>query len=233
MGGARGRAYAIDGEYGGSADQGDFAAGGGHDAEIELVTGVKIISVEKLKGGHETSSGAAIGGKPPSVLKELLASSILNVEVGVEAVVTMPLVTSSVSTTLGRGGGNPTDSIVGLNLHTVGPSERFVISSDSSHHSSTHASGAEGDSIIRSAILPLMMIEAVVTSYAASDPPIPVPEIGTKITSLVHASMFHDSDSTEIVRADATGPSYSAKQDLSMGSQELNTKTLYQVFVPQ
>ncbi|GKB29994.1 hypothetical protein Tco_0869395, partial [Tanacetum coccineum] len=246
---------------GGSADHGDSAVGGGHDAEIELVTGAENIAVEnviterprrqrkkrqavtdasgsshplkKLSGDHGTSSGAATCGKSPSVLKELLVSSILNVEIGVEAVATLPLVTSLVSTTPGREGGNPTDSITGLNLHTVGPSERFVISSDSSHHSSTHTSGAEVDSIIRSVILPPVMTEAVVTSHAASDPPILVLEMGTKITSLVHASMFHDSDSTEIVGADAAGPSYSAKQDLLMGSRELNTETLHQVFVPQ
>ncbi|GKD82367.1 hypothetical protein Tco_1349206, partial [Tanacetum coccineum] len=150
---------------GGIADQGDYAIGGGHDAEIELVIGAENIAVEnviterprrqrkkrqavtdasgsshplkKLSGDHGTSSGAATCGKSPSVLKELLVSSILNVEIGVEAVATLPLVTSLVSTTPGREGGNPTDSITGLNLHTVGPSERFVISSDSSHHSST------------------------------------------------------------------------------------------------
>ncbi|GJY64672.1 hypothetical protein Tco_0466132 [Tanacetum coccineum] len=103
-----------------NADQGDSAAGGGQDAETELVTGVKIIANEnviaerpkrtrkksqavtnasgsshppkKLRGDYETSSGAATSGKSPSVLKELLASSILNVEVGVAAVATLPLV---------------------------------------------------------------------------------------------------------------------------------------------
>ncbi|GJU09974.1 gypsy type transposase, partial [Tanacetum coccineum] len=97
----------------------------------------------------------------------------------------------------------------------------------------TYASGAEVDSIIRFDVLTLVMTEAVVTSHAASDPPILVPETGIKITSLVHASMFHDSDSMEIVRADVAGPSYSVKQDLLMGSQELNAETLHQVFVPQ
>ncbi|GKE57935.1 hypothetical protein Tco_1497120, partial [Tanacetum coccineum] len=110
---------------------------------------------------------------------------------------TLLLVTSSVSTTSGREGGNPTDSITGLNLRTIGASEGFVISLNSSHHYSTHASGAEVDSIIRSDVLPLVMTEVVVTSHAANDPPIPVLEMGTKITSLVHASMFHDSDFTE------------------------------------
>ncbi|GKC32065.1 hypothetical protein Tco_1039359 [Tanacetum coccineum] len=93
-------------DKGGSADQGDSTAGGGQEAKTEVVTGVRIIADEtmvagkpkrphkkrqaitdasgsfhppkKLKGDHETSSGAATGGKSPSVLKELLASSIGN-----------------------------------------------------------------------------------------------------------------------------------------------------------
>ncbi|GJX48778.1 hypothetical protein Tco_0273968 [Tanacetum coccineum] len=196
-------------------DQGDSAVDGGHDAEIELVTGAENISAKnviaerpkrqrkkrqavtdtsgsshppkKLRGDNKTSSGAATGDKSSSILKELLASSILNVEVGVDAVATLPLVTSLVSTTPGCEGGNPTDSITGLNLCTVGPSKRSIV-------------------------LPPVMTEAVVTSHAASDPPIPV---------------------LEIVRPDVVGPYYSAKQDLSMGSQELNTETLHQVFVSQ
>nr|GFB00556.1 hypothetical protein [Tanacetum cinerariifolium] len=132
---------------------------------------------------------AATGGKSLSVLKEL-SSRILNVEVGVAAVATLPLVTSL------------------LNLRTVSASERFVI-------------------------IPPVMSEAVVTSHAVNDPYVLVSETGTKITSPVHASMFHDSDSTEIVKSDVAGPSYSAKQDLSMGSRELNVETLHQAFVLQ
>ncbi|GJS19912.1 hypothetical protein Tco_0448544 [Tanacetum coccineum] len=246
-------------DEGGSADQGDSAADGGHDAEIELVTGVENIAAEnviverpkrqrkkrpvvtdasgsshplkKLRRDNRTSSGVATRGKSPSVLKELLASSILNVEVGLEAVAIFPLITSSISATLGREGGDPTDSITGPNLRTIGPSERFVISLDSSYHSSTNAFGAEVDSIISFAVLPPVMTEAVVTSHVTSVHSIPVPETGTKITSPVHASMFHNSDYTETARPDVASPSNSAKQDLLMGSQELNIETLHKVFV--
>nr|GEZ46818.1 hypothetical protein [Tanacetum cinerariifolium] len=83
------------------------------------------------------------------------------------------------------------------------------------------------------ATLPLVTSLAVVTSHAVNDPYVLVSETGTKITSPVHASMFHDSDSTEIVKSDVAGPSYSAKQDLSMGSRELNVETLHQAFVLQ
>nr|GEX07145.1 hypothetical protein [Tanacetum cinerariifolium] len=109
--------------------------------------------------------------------------------------------------------GNLTASITGHNLCAIDPSERFVISSDSSHHYSINAFGAEVDSIIMSVVLPLVMTKVVVTSHAVNAPSILVPEMGTKITPPVHAFMFYDSDSTETVRADAAGPSYSAKQE--------------------
>ncbi|GJR82773.1 hypothetical protein Tco_0153558 [Tanacetum coccineum] len=226
-------------DEGGSTDQGCSAAGGGHNAEIESAADVEGISAEnvtakrpkrqrkkrpavtdvsgsshhpkKLKGDHGTSSGVATGGKSQSVIKELLESSIMNAEPG----------------------GDPTDSVTGPNLRTVGPAERFFISSDSSHHSSTNASGAEVDSIIMSAVLPPVMTEAVVTSHAVSVPSIPVSDTETKITYPVRPFVFQDSSSTETVRPDVAGPSYYAKQDLSMGSRELNTKTLHQVFVSQ
>ncbi|GJW36072.1 hypothetical protein Tco_0058992 [Tanacetum coccineum] len=223
-------------DEGGSADQGDSAAVGGHDVEIKLVTVAEDVAVvtaerprrqrknrpaamdasdsshppKKLRGDHKTSSKAATGSKSPSVLKELLASSILSDE-----------------------GSDHTDSITGLNLRTIGLSKKFVISSDSSHHSSTNTIEAEVDSFIRFAAPLLVMTEAVITSHAVNVPSIPVPDTGNKTTSPVHASIFHDSDSTGTAIPDFTGPSYSTKQDLSMGSQELNTETFHQVFVLQ
>ncbi|GKG55483.1 hypothetical protein Tco_0572123, partial [Tanacetum coccineum] len=74
-----------------------------------------------------------------------------------------------------------------------------------------------------------MMTEVVVTSHAVKIPS--VPEMGIKFTPLMHAFMFHDSDSTETVKEDTAGPSYSVKQDLSMGSRELNSESMRQVFV--
>nr|GEZ09017.1 hypothetical protein [Tanacetum cinerariifolium] len=155
----------------------------------------------QLISGLSGSSEATICGKSPSALKELLASSQLNVEVGIAALLTLPMVNSSVSATLEHESGTLADSITGPNVRTAGASERFVISLDSSHHSSTHASDAE--------------------------------EMGVKVTSPVHASLFQDFDSTKTVKANTAEPSYSANQDLSMGSRELNSETLRQVFVPQ
>nr|GEU90648.1 hypothetical protein [Tanacetum cinerariifolium] len=220
-------------DEGGSIEQGDFAGGGGQEIETEIVMGVRGSShpPKKIRGDHETFSWTATGGKSPFVLKELLASNILNVEVGVMTMATLPMVTSSVYATPEHEGGVPTDSITGLNLRTIGAFERFVIFLDSSHYSSINASRAEADSVIRFSIVPPMMTEAVVTSHAVNVPS--VLKTGTKVTAVVHASMFHDSDSTKTVKADTASPFYSAKQDISMGSRQLNSKTLHQVFVPQ
>ncbi|GJT92205.1 hypothetical protein Tco_1081050 [Tanacetum coccineum] len=218
-------------DEGGSANQEDSAAGGGHDTEIELVAGVEDIAAEnviverhkrqrkkrpaavgasgsshppkKLRGGgHVTPSGVATGGKSPSVLKELLASSILNVEVDVTAVATLPFITSTISATPEREGGDHTDSVTGPNLRTIGPSERFVISSDSSHRSSTNAAEVEVDSFIRSAAPLPVMTEAVITTSIASVPSIP---------------------------PDVAGSSHRPGKELSMGSWEINSKTLHEI----
>nr|GEU93595.1 hypothetical protein [Tanacetum cinerariifolium] len=167
--------------------------------------------LKKLKGDYGASSEVAIYGKSPSALREFLASSLLNVEVDVAVVPTLPIVTSSVSATPEHESGASVDSITGLNIRTIGASERFIISLDSSHHPSTQASEAEGDSIIRSDVVPLVMTEAVVTSLAVNIPLIP--ETGVKVTFPVHASLFQDSDFTETVLNDSLLDDYDVSHE--------------------
>nr|GEW40189.1 transposase (putative), gypsy type [Tanacetum cinerariifolium] len=196
-------------DEGGSVDQEEFRCCGGQEAKAEIATGVRIVTDEnvKLRGDYGASSEAAICGKSPSALRELLASSMLNVEVGVAAVATLPMVTSSVSATLEHESGVPADSITGLISVLL-----------------VHLKGS-------SAVVPPVMTEALVTSHAVTV--LLVPKTGAKVTSPVHTSLFQDSDSTKTVKADAAGPSYSIRQDLSMGSRELDVETLHQVLVPQ
>ncbi|GKC31925.1 hypothetical protein Tco_1039219, partial [Tanacetum coccineum] len=179
-------------DEGGSTEHGDSAAGGDDAAETGVV---RIIDDEtmaaekpkrprkkrqavadargsfhppkKLRDDHGTSSGAAIVGKSSSAIKELLASSILNVEAGASAMPTLPFVTSSVSATLEREGDVLVDSVTGVNLRNIGPAERFVIPLDSSHHSSTNFTEDEVDSLVMSSVL-VMTTATTVTS--AVDP---------------------------------------------------------------
>nr|GEU83471.1 hypothetical protein [Tanacetum cinerariifolium] len=244
-------------DEGGSADQGDSVIGGGHDAEIELSTGVRIIIAEnvtaerpkrprkkrqaatdaggpyhppkKLKGDYRTSGKAATSGKSPFVLKELLASRMLNFEAGVAAVVTLPMVTSSMSATPEHESGPPTDSITELNLRTLDLTDWFVISSYSSHHSSTNVAEAGIDSFVRSVTPPPVKTEAVITTNVSSIPSAPDPETDTKVVTPVYALMFHDSDSIGTVKPVAAGSSHVLERELSMGSRDVNSETLYEI----
>ncbi|GKB55482.1 hypothetical protein Tco_0906235, partial [Tanacetum coccineum] len=103
---------------------------------------------KKLRGDHETPSGASIG-------------------VRVAAIPTLPFVTTSISTTPEREDGDHTDSVVELNLCTIRAPQRFVISSDSTHHSGTKVAEAKVDSLIRSSI-PIMT--TVTTTTSTIDP---------------------------------------------------------------
>nr|GEU85082.1 hypothetical protein [Tanacetum cinerariifolium] len=200
-------------DKGGSADQGDSATGGGQETGTEIVTGVRIVVEEnvaaekhkrpqkkrqaatdasgsshppkKLRSDYGTSSGVVNASKSPSSLKELLASSILNVESGVVIVATLPFVTFSISAIPEHESGVPDDSVTGPNLRTIGATERFVITSDSFHHSSTNASRAEGDSIITSVVIPPVMIEVVITTHVASIPSAPALKPSTKVITLI------------------------------------------------
>nr|GEW70947.1 hypothetical protein [Tanacetum cinerariifolium] len=118
---------------------------------------------KKLKNDYGTQSGTSISGKSRSALKRLLAGAVFNAEVKVVAMPTLPFMTTSVSFTSEREGGDHIDSVTGPNLHAIGAPPRFVISSDSSHHSGTNVAEAEVDYLIRSSVL-IMTIVTTITS---------------------------------------------------------------------
>ncbi|GJW88824.1 hypothetical protein Tco_0164164 [Tanacetum coccineum] len=118
---------------------------------------------KKLKEDHGTPSRPSIAGKSRSAVQRLLARAVLNPDVGVAAMPTLPFITSSVSATPEHEGGDHTDSVTGLNLRTIRASQRFVISLDSSHHSGTNVAEAEVDYLIRSSV-PVMTTVTTVTS---------------------------------------------------------------------
>nr|GEU80326.1 hypothetical protein [Tanacetum cinerariifolium] len=132
---------------------------------------------------------------------------MLNVESGAEVATTVPFVTSFVSATPEHDSGIPTAP------------ERFVISSYSSHHSA-NAFEAEGSSIIRSAVIPPVVTEVVITTQVASIPSTVAPKSSTKVVTPVHASVFQDSDSAGTVRPDVAGSSHAPGKELSLGSRE-------------
>nr|GEX73753.1 hypothetical protein [Tanacetum cinerariifolium] len=98
---------------------------------------------KKLREDHGTLSGPSVAGKSRSTVQMLLAGAVLNVEVRGESIPTLPFVTSSVSATPEREGGDHTDFVTGLNLRTISAPQRLVISSDSSYHSGANVVEAE------------------------------------------------------------------------------------------
>ncbi|GJS93902.1 hypothetical protein Tco_0800870 [Tanacetum coccineum] len=107
-----------------------------------------------------------MGCKSRSSLQRLLAVVVLNAEVRGEVVPTLPFVTSFVSATPEREGGDHTESVTRHNLRTIGAPQRFVISSYSSHHSGANVAEAEVDSLARSSVLVMI---AVTTTTPTAD----------------------------------------------------------------
>ncbi|GJS47719.1 hypothetical protein Tco_0597840 [Tanacetum coccineum] len=122
---------------------------------------------KRLRADYGTTGGSATGGKSPSVLNRLLQDSRLMVEQGVPALPTLPFITSSVTASPLEEGGDHTDSVTGPSLRTVGPSARFVVLSDSSHHSGAKSADPEVDSLVRS-VAPVMTTATTVTAFVSS-----------------------------------------------------------------
>ncbi|GJS00379.1 hypothetical protein Tco_0316887 [Tanacetum coccineum] len=151
------------------AEQGDSAIGG-QGVCIQFVS--KAIEpshpAKKLRVDHNASIGPSIVGKSKSVLQRLLAGVVLNPEVGIATLPTLPFVTSSVFATPEQEGEDQTDSVAGANLRTITAPQRFVISSDSSHHSGANVAEAEVDSIVRSSAPAIATITTVTATVDAA-----------------------------------------------------------------
>ncbi|GJW44593.1 hypothetical protein Tco_0073392 [Tanacetum coccineum] len=206
-----------EGGSGTQAEQGDSAGGGGDEQNIVIQPVITVVTTtvedvipllprhlkkrkttvsdagksshppKKLREDHETLSGASVGGKPKSVVQQLLVGAVQNVVVRGDPIMTLPFVSSSLSAMPEREEEDHTDSLAGANLYTIGASQRFVISSDSSHHSGANIAEAEADSLIRPSI-PLMTMSTTVTSTV--DP------TTTAKDKLVESSIFGDGSSS-------------------------------------
>ncbi|GKD36257.1 hypothetical protein Tco_1251766 [Tanacetum coccineum] len=101
-----------------------------------------------------------------SAIQRLLAGAVLNAKVRLAAIPTLPFVTTSVSTTLEHEVGDDTDYVAGPNLHTIRAPQRFVISSDSSHHSGANVVEAEVDSVA-SLLFPIIYLLSLILELLA------------------------------------------------------------------
>ncbi|GJY64368.1 hypothetical protein Tco_0465828, partial [Tanacetum coccineum] len=153
-----------EGGSGTQTEQGDFAPRHqGKRKSMVMDAGGASHPPKKLREDHGTPSEASVGGKSWSEIKRLLAGAVLNAEVRVAAIPTLPFVTAFVSSTPEHEDGDHTDSVAEPNLRTIGASQRFVISSDSSHHYGPTIAEAEVDYLVRSST-PIMTNITIVTS---------------------------------------------------------------------
>ncbi|GJQ98454.1 hypothetical protein Tco_0009593 [Tanacetum coccineum] len=161
---------------------------------------------KKLREDHGTPSVTSVVGKSMSVVQRLLVGAVRNTEVRGDPIPTLPFVTSSMSATPKREGGRHTDSLAGANLQTVSVPQRFVISSDSSHHSGTHVAETEVDSLIRSSTPTITTVTTVTTMVDAATV---VKEAPVKPSLFVVGSSFADgTDPTQGGFSDLTGSDF-------------------------
>nr|GEW71708.1 RNA-directed DNA polymerase, eukaryota [Tanacetum cinerariifolium] len=121
--------------------------------------------------GTQTKQGDSVGGggeqgmniQPITETTNVVAED--NAKVRGEPIPTIPFVRSSVFATPEGEGKGHTDSVTGLNLQTISVSQRFVISSDSSHHSSANIAEANVDSFTRPSV-PVITATTTITSIA-------------------------------------------------------------------
>ncbi|GKG00076.1 hypothetical protein Tco_0301766, partial [Tanacetum coccineum] len=146
-----------------------------------------------LRADYGTTGGSATGGKSPSVLNRLLHDSRLTVEQGVPALRTLPFITSFMTALPLEEDRDRTDSVIGPSLRTIGPSARFVVLSDSSHHSGAKSVDPEVDSLVRS-VVPVMTEATTVTTIATT---VAIPVDAGKDKSASHPSVFCSSSSSE------------------------------------
>ncbi|GJZ77605.1 hypothetical protein Tco_0642277 [Tanacetum coccineum] len=157
----------IDAAAAGQSGEGDHVIRlGGID--IVADDEVQAIATDRPKKfrKRKTADGA-------SAIQELFEQSTLNVEVGVTTAVTVPFVTSSMTPTPEREGGDYTDSVTGPNMRTQKPTERFVIPSNYTHDSNANAADDEVTYVVRSsvpdpAILTTTVAATVVVDASAS-----------------------------------------------------------------
>nr|GEY85808.1 hypothetical protein [Tanacetum cinerariifolium] len=187
---------------------------------------------KKLRADHGTlGAGASTGGKSIAALQGVLERNTFPVDVGVTAVDTLPIITSSVSLTPEREGGGHTDSVTGPNMH---PLKRFVVLSDSLCHSSSNFADAEVFSIVRSLVPDPPVITTTVSTTVMTNTFVLVPRANNEP---VHHTLFADSASMDEANLNVAGPSYLAGTELSTNSfyvsQDVDLKTLHQAYIPK
>ncbi|GJT50188.1 hypothetical protein Tco_0976345 [Tanacetum coccineum] len=226
------------GNYNVNEEGGDVAVADqtGKSDHIIQVEGIDIVADDetqaivsdkpkRLRKKRKAADGASGSGLPPKKLRE---------DHGVSGDASASTARKSLLFFKLEGGGHG-DSIAGPNLRTQLASERFVVLTDFSHHSSTHAADDEVTSIVRSSMPPpLVLTVVVVTTIIADVTSAPAPKASTR---QVPPSIFRDPASIGEANQDIACPSHLVGIELSTDSffvsQDVNSETLYQIYIPK
>ncbi|GJV11352.1 hypothetical protein Tco_1352893 [Tanacetum coccineum] len=184
---------------------------------------------KRLRTDYGTAGGSVTGGKSLSALNRLLQDSRLAVEQGVPALPTLPFITSSVTASPLEEGGDRTDSVTGPSLRTIGPSVRFVVLSDSSHHSGANSAGPEVDSLVRSTAP--IMTEAITVATTVAIPADISKDKGTPRPSVFGSSS--SSEKTDRTLSLFTGRSGSGFDAGSIRAEESVGAGSEEIYVPE
>nr|GEX60839.1 hypothetical protein [Tanacetum cinerariifolium] len=87
------------------------------------------------------------------------------------------------------------------------------------------------DMVTRANLRSIVITEAMITTATAGIPSAPILETSAKVNTLVHVFMFHDSDSVGTEKPDVAGPSHLSRKELSLGSREVDSEHLHDVFI--
>nr|GEY62356.1 hypothetical protein [Tanacetum cinerariifolium]GEY62573.1 hypothetical protein [Tanacetum cinerariifolium] len=155
-----------EGRSGEQAGQGDSASGG-HGVGVQLVDVIAETNVEDVTPAELQRQKKRKTKVVDAAVQRLLAGAVQHAEVRGGVMPTLPFVSSSVSTTPEREGGDHTELLVGANLRTLEAPQRFVISSDSSDHSGVNIAEAEVDYVVWTSV-PIMT--SATTATLTADP---------------------------------------------------------------
>nr|GEU83255.1 hypothetical protein [Tanacetum cinerariifolium] len=195
---------------------------------------VVVKKIKKSKRKRKTTGDASVSTFPPKKLREDYHAVTPNIdEKSLATIQSLVRVGSSVSSEVAESRDDGlTDSVSGLKLRARHPSMRYVVSSDDSHHSSSHS---EVNYFARSPVAdaPVMTV-AVTTTIVADVYVVPVSEDRVKSGNLEN---FGDSASVGGANANVVGSSKLNKpatsSDSLYASRDLDSETMHRIYVPK
>ncbi|GJR09533.1 hypothetical protein Tco_0792185 [Tanacetum coccineum] len=220
------REFVGDASVGDGGDQGFDSVGGQDDVEpivpvtehVETeIPGPKRSKKKRVTRGSEKMPAAS---HPPKRLRADYETTVGSAtgEQGVPALPTLPFITSSVTASPLEEGGDRIDSVTGPSLRTVGPSARFVVLSDSSHHSGAKSADPEVDSLVRS--VASVMTKATTVATVATT--VAIPTDVSKDKSVPHPSVFGSSSSSE--KTDRTLSLFTGRSGSGFAARSIRVK---------